>query len=355
MWHSTSLFANSVSSPGEEAVSSVPSSSAGARSVPSSSIPRRERCSCADKRTVCWTCSPSGTMSRPSMLERGVARWISYLAGFPASPGARPEPALLYGVRLIRAISGRTPVASSPRAAPPLFYLRTSLASSPAITSSASFRISMRSGLLYAGIFSPLPQSELLISASGSGSPAGSWPTPRASEWKGSGPYGSPSQKYRLDRKYLDATVVEREAERRGLTGGAPIPRNWPTPAAHDGKGMRGPGFSTTGRHYLPHDLPSAVRRWPTPTAGDASSSPKASPSGPDQAKASRYLRGNRQESRSESLPTQVAHLSGGALNPDWVEWLMGWPVGWTACAPLATVRFQRWCERHGIYSVRHE
>jgi site-specific DNA-cytosine methylase len=35
------------------------------------------------------------------------------------------------------------------------------------------------------------------------------WPTPRASEWKGTGPKGSPSQKYRLDKKYLDATVEE--------------------------------------------------------------------------------------------------------------------------------------------------
>ena len=28
-------------------------------------------------------------------------------------------------------------------------------------------------------------------------------------------------------------------------------------------------------------------------------------------------------------LPTQV----GGALNPTWVEWLMGLPLGWTASA----------------------
>jgi hypothetical protein len=43
------------------------------------------------------------------------------------------------------------------------------------------------------------------------GGPGSTWPTPRATEWKGCGPYGSKSQKYRLDRKYLDATVVEAE------------------------------------------------------------------------------------------------------------------------------------------------
>lgn len=32
------------------------------------------------------------------------------------------------------------------------------------------------------------------------------------------------------------------------------------------------------------------------------------------------------------SLNDQVAHLAGnsGSLNPEWVEWLMGFPIGWT-------------------------
>jgi hypothetical protein len=29
-------------------------------------------------------------------------------------------------------------------------------------------------------------------------------------------------------------------------------------------------------------------------------------------------------------------------------EWLMGWPIGWTALEPLATDRFRRWLEQHG-------
>lgn len=37
------------------------------------------------------------------------------------------------------------------------------------------------------------------------------WPTPRASEWKGTGPIGSKSHQYRLDRSYLDATVQDAE------------------------------------------------------------------------------------------------------------------------------------------------
>ena len=38
---------------------------------------------------------------------------------------------------------------------------------------------------------------------------------------------------------------------------------------------------------------------------------------------------------KGEQLPNFV----GGSLNPTWVEWLMGWPIGWTALEPLAMAR----------------
>ena len=37
-----------------------------------------------------------------------------------------------------------------------------------------------------------------------------------------------------------------------------------------------------------------------------------------------------------------------GALNPTWVEWLMGWPIGWTDLKPLEMDRFQQWRDSHG-------
>jgi hypothetical protein len=43
-------------------------------------------------------------------------------------------------------------------------------------------------------------------------------------------------------------------------------------------------------------------------------------------------------------LVTQV----GGSLNPTWVEWLMGWPLGWTDCAHSETAKFRQWCRSHG-------
>ena len=44
------------------------------------------------------------------------------------------------------------------------------------------------------------------------------WPTPRASEWKGTGPLGSKSHKHRLERGYLDATVQEVNQESGSLS-----------------------------------------------------------------------------------------------------------------------------------------
>jgi hypothetical protein len=54
---------------------------------------------------------------------------------------------------------------------------------------------------------------------------------------------------------------------------------------------------------------------------------------------------------RSRNLNDQI----GGQLNPSWVEWLMGWPVGWTDCAASATDKFREWCASHGISFNGHD
>ena len=51
------------------------------------------------------------------------------------------------------------------------------------------------------------------------------------------------------------------------------------------------------------------------------------------------------------NLGEQVAGLhNGGKLNPNWVEWLMGWPIGWTDLKPLEMDKFQQWLQQHGEY-----
>ena len=43
----------------------------------------------------------------------------------------------------------------------------------------------------------------------------------------------------------------------------------------------------------------------------------------------------------------QMTAGNGGQLNPTWVEWLMGWPLEWTALKPLATDKFRQWRQQH--------
>jgi len=45
-----------------------------------------------------------------------------------------------------------------------------------------------------------------------------------------------------------------------------------------------------------------------------------------------------------------LSTLVGGPLNPQWIEWLMGWPIGWTDLNVLETDKCQRWQQEHGNY-----
>jgi hypothetical protein len=78
-------------------------------------------------------------------------------------------------------------------------------------------------------------------------------------------------------------------------------------------------------------------RFWPTPRATDGTKG------GPNQ-------RGSKGDLM---LPSAVAQSTSaaGRLNPEWVEWLMGWPIGLTDLKPLATDRFQEWRQQHSICS----
>ena len=100
--------------------------------------------------------------------------------------------------------------------------------------------------------------------------------------------------------------------------------RLWPTPTASDGRG--GPGHAGEGGL----NLRTAVSRFPTPTVNDSKNNPP-----------SQELR------NTPPLNVEV----GGNMNPAWVEWLMGWPLGWTDLHVSATDRFRQWCASHGAAS----
>ena len=87
---------------------------------------------------------------------------------------------------------------------------------------------------------------------------------------------------------------------------------DWPTPKSS----MAGPDYARTARARSGgDDLATAVARWPTPLARDYK----------DNGTRTNYAR-QRPGGEGPALP----RAAGGPLNPAWVEWLMGFPVGWT-------------------------
>ena len=102
-------------------------------------------------------------------------------------------------------------------------------------------------------------------------------------------------------------------------------PRMWPTPLATDGS--KGGPNQKGGKGDL--RLSSAVHQFPTPTATNTTA---------------HHMRGadNGKEREARSYGET------GQLNPNWVEWLMGWPLGWTDLKPLETDRCRNVQQRHG-------
>jgi hypothetical protein len=45
-----------------------------------------------------------------------------------------------------------------------------------------------------------------------------------------------------------------------------------------------------------------------------------------------------------------INDVVGGRPNPNWTEWVMGWPIGWTDLKPLETGKFQEWLRLHSPY-----
>lgn len=73
---------------------------------------------------------------------------------------------------------------------------------------------------------------------------------------------------------------------------------------------------------------PGPIQQFPTPNTIDAKG-------------------GTRRAQDGKKKQTQLCHTVGGQLNPNWVEWLMGWPIGWTALEPLAMDKYQQWRQQH--------
>lgn len=107
----------------------------------------------------------------------------------------------------------------------------------------------------------------------------------------------------------------------------------WPTPTVCGNYNRKG-ASKTSG-----DGLATAVRMWRTPNASDASKWSKQT------------LEERLEKGQQIRLNTQVSPdgSQAGLLNPNWVEWLMAWPIGWTDLNPLGTDRLVEWQQQHSL------
>jgi hypothetical protein len=154
--------------------------------------------------------------------------------------------------------------------------------------------------------------------------------------------------------------------------------RMWPTPQAHDstpGNAERVGRFGTT---HGGRNLNDEVAMWPTPTVQGGTGymsganrdtwrptlegAVQMAPEGPPPLITAEDYRGKGRKAAwatplSRDAPSIAGNVPppghqggenlgqqvGGTLNPQWVEWLMGWPIHWCTPGPLNPQMFHEW------------
>ena len=149
------------------------------------------------------------------------------------------------------------------------------------------------------------------------------------------GEKGGPNQRDSSGRPGLQAAAM---SWRNNIENENGQPKMWKTPVAADGANRK---FYRNSRGEP--NLSGMVKMWPTPRAADSKGC------GPAGSASAEHMRMKGQLSGAVLYPTPRAQsatgasnppnrqggadlqtVAGGQLNPTWVEWLMGYPLGWT-------------------------
>jgi hypothetical protein len=117
--------------------------------------------------------------------------------------------------------------------------------------------------------------------------------------------------------------------------------QNWPTPDASP----RGPtkDYNPKAKSQSGRTLQSFVAKFPTPQASDHR----------DRGNMSNPSIQRRVAIGKQIMLSQSVAPNSGQLNPPWVEWLMGWPLGWTDLRPLEMDKCLYARQPHGEYSQK--
>lgn len=264
--------------------------------------------------TRAWIKRLCGTIFAPSTAQRGVDAWTSSLLASHASRGVPPASA---AAQTTPGGSGLLYYGSLWTWHPDTCSWRTCQGSLLDMGLSTSCPDLPKRGSMRNGVISVRQKSGRATDGNG----CLFWPTPDA------GQYGS---------------TTASDGSRTPLLG--QTAQRWPTPKGRDWKGQ-----SERGVHAPQDALPNMTAVFSrqvqtTPKPGGASS-----PSGPTLRRLwitprTANMKGSTQrlqQGSNDSIKEQAQALTGKKrLNPAFVEWLMGWPAGWTDCERAVT----GWC-----------
>jgi len=289
----------------------------GEPSVPSSAKSTPHLYLHSDKTTGTWIRFPSGMMCEPLTDDRGAELLTLYLAGFPAKTSAPRD--------VVQA-SPASEADSGPK------WHELSMKYDPATSSWKTHQCLFDEDLPESSVTLPkwgmmrdgVLSERTTLALPTSGTESGLWPTPTTQD--------NPQIKGK---------------DKRGTTLGGAV-RMWPTPTVDDANNVT----RNSGQYQ---SLTRKVQMFPTPRAGKTTNENEESwlkrnaegkVSTPPLSLAvrmfptpkSRDWKGKSQ--RGEHAPMDaLPNMITGSLNPDWVELLMGWPLGWTditqPCEPV--------------------
>lgn len=303
-------------------------------------------------KTRAWARRLFGTISRPSTADRGAGRWISSLPASLVSHSALPASS---SALKTSDGSGRSSSACLGKFNPDGSFSKTclDLFGTDSDPSSVDWP---NSGMMRSGAVSAWKRSAARIRDSGSTFSDEGWPTPRTP----SGGAESAERKKELGRLESGGGDLQAEAQ------------NWPTPRSVDAAGVDYQ-YSRGDRTKPVLGLSGAAKGWPTPRAEDSESSG---------ARLSRGVEDTLTATSRSFLPAQPMKPHGYTsyvprrslpllyrllllcskawarkamrLNPAFVEWLIGWPRGWSdpssAIEPtdseLVETEYTRWRRR---------
>jgi len=309
--------------------------SAGKQSAPLSTTPTPQAYLSPDRMTDYSRPSRFGMTFAPLTVGLGADVLTWFLAGFPVRTSVPPErvPALMESAQGC-GLSSLESLAKYNRDSRSWKIPQCSL-----LGDSETFSETWpRSGLMQDGVCWPQAPLVRPIDANGSGL----LPTPTATTAKqGAGSMAGGASKgqpllHMAAMTWQTPVAADAGQRKKGKWSSRGEPQlsaqvmMWPTPLATDGN--KGGPNQRGGKGDL--RLSSAVHQLPTPTVNDA----KNSTLPPSQIK-------------HDNIPgalLRAGEQPGGQLNPTWVEWLMGWPLGWTDLQPSATAKYPNAPPPHG-------